>query len=113
MIAWAMLSAETVARLDRLCDDSRYVFPEGGVVYTFTDSAGQDQTRISRALARLRDLGHNAHATNATLKAEFDVRAAALKNADLTAFSRFLFSARGHANMPNAAAALEEASEEA
>src|SRR5262245_2219920 len=107
MIAWAMLSTETVARLDQLCDDSHDVFSEGGVVYSFYDSARPAKSRISSALARLRDLDHNVHATNAMLKADLDGRTAALKDADLDAFSCFLFSARGHA------VALEEALEEA
>lgn len=109
MIAWAMLSPETVARLDQLCDDSKGVFVEGGVTYWFYDSARPAQSRLSNVLARLRDLDPHADAANAVLKAEIDRRTAALEDADLTAFSRFLFSALTY--MP--AAAFEEAREEA
>jgi hypothetical protein len=102
-----MLSTETIARLNQLCDDSHYVFSEGGVVYWFHDSARQAQSMISFAPARLRDLVYNADATNAMLKAELDGRTAVLKDADLDAFSRFLFLARGDT------VAFEEAREEA
>ena len=60
MIASAMLSTETVARLDQLCDDSHDVFSEGGVIYSFYDSARPAKSQISIALARLCDLDHLA-----------------------------------------------------
>lgn len=111
-----MLSPETLARLDQLRDDSNGVFSEGGVTYWFYDSARPAKSRLSNALARLRDLDPDADAASAVLKAEIDGRTAALEDADLTTFSRFLFAARGHTYMPTVVTpeeALEVAREEA
>src|SRR5262249_27955096 len=73
---WAMLSTETVARLDQLCNDSNDVFPEGGVVYTFTDSAVPRRAVAVRGHAPLRELGAPPRAEGAArlLAAKRDLR---------------------------------------
>ena len=58
-----MLSAATVAMLEDLARRSHACFPEGGLLYTFTEAANQAHTKFPREFAKRR--------TSQLLPAEF------------------------------------------